>query len=227
MGSVEDIAYAAAYFGLSAVLLVALGLTIVVAAARRPFGGQGLIAIGLVVTLLSGVGFDLVKSTLGDLVYQRAHFTLFYAAFGLVAWGIDRASAVAHRPAWRPIAWAAFAGTTLLALGVLWLAPSLYHATGGDPTRYIQLPLFYVPLVVVLLSGGWAFTGAAAAGRAGAWRAEAFVIASLVGVLREGGVLPATGEPLLDVLTIFGPLTLGGVALCLSQRAVPRTSASS
>ena len=94
---------------------------------------------------------------LGDLVYQQGHFIAFYVAFGLVLWAFDRAEMTGNRTSrvgrlFRSIVWGAFGAATAVATLAL-LSPDGYRiATRGD-VRYVQEPLFFLPLMVAIAVG--------------------------------------------------------------------------
>ena len=95
--------------------------------------------------------------------------------------------------------------------------PSTFHsvAASGD-VRYVQEPIFYLPLIAAL---GIALTaGVAGVRRHGGDRRvdislAAFALLSPIGVLREAEILPGLGNPELDVVSIFLPIA--GATICL------------
>ena len=219
------------YWSLGGIMLVAFIAAIArsVAGLRRPSAdrlqGEGILAIGIGASLTLVVGFSLnaLRSVTGDLFYQQVHFALFYVAFGLILWGFDRVGMFgdhSSRPrlAARAIVWAAFAVATGLAVVGL-LTPDSYRIVSGGDDRYVQQPLFFLPLFVVLAAGAarlpiWLDTAQRATVRP--WLA-ALAACMLVGMLRESNILPATNQPILDLLLAFGPFTLA--ALCLYRAA--------
>jgi hypothetical protein len=159
-----------------------------------------------------------------------------YVAFGAVLLGVDRIAgatmgagteAVADRR-WRAArltGWATF-GLSVAIAGAVLLSPAGYRVVGptGD-VRYVQEPVFYLPLVVTLLI--CAFGPLAIVRKAGpptphfriaAWFA-AFAALSLLGVLREATVIPLSGSAELDLLITFGPIAVGTLCLLMSLRA--------
>ena len=182
------------------------------------------------------MGLDALKSTTGDLVLQQVHFAVFYVAFGAVLLGVDRiagatlaagTAAVAGRRwrAARVAGWAAFCLSVAIA-GANLMSPAGYRVVGPTGVvRYVQEPIFCLPLVVTLLIGVFGPLAIVQMTRPPtphprivAWFA-AFAALSLVGVLREAMVIPLSGSAELDLVIIFGPIAVGTLCLLQSLRA--------
>ena len=56
------------------------------------------ICVGALLTLVAGFSLDALRSATDDLVYQQAHFALFYVAFGLILWGFVLAGLALFSP---------------------------------------------------------------------------------------------------------------------------------
>ena len=85
--------------------------------------------------------------------------------------------------------------------------------------RYVQEPLFFLPLFVVLAAGAArlpSWLDAAQRRTAQPWLA-AFAAFTLLGSLRESTIMPATDQPIVDLLLAFGPFTLA--SLCVYRAA--------
>ena len=222
-----DTVFDALYWSLGGVMLLAFIGTIGRSASdlRRSAGDRSqreatlAVAVGALLTLVVGIGLNGLRSVTGDLFYQQGHFVLFYVGFGLVLWGFDRvgmlgdhASAPGRRR--RTITWGAFALSTGAALVGL-LTPDSYRIVSGGDVRYVQEPLFFVPLFVVLAAGAiqlptWLVVAERQTARP--WLA-ALAASMLIGMLREPAILPATDQPIVDLLLAFGPFTLAALFL--------------
>ena len=205
------------YVTLSVVLGVVLAAT-AMRGARAPGRVRGFawIALGLLVTLVAGVGLNAAKDLTGDLVFQRLHFAIFYVGFAVLLWGVRGAGNLGDRP---DVLWV---GLLVYALSVGIAAygltdPSTFRSVAASgEVRYIQEPTFYLPLITAL---GIALTaGVAGVRRHGGDRRvdislAAFALLSLIGVLREAAILPGLGNPELDIVSIFLPIA--GATICL------------
>jgi hypothetical protein len=227
-----DTVFEILYWSLGGIMLVAFIAAIARSAAglRRPSAdrlqAEGILAIGIgaSVTLVAGFSLNALRSVTGDLFYQQVHFALFYVAFGMILWGFDRVGMFgdhASRPgrAARTMVWAAFALATGLAVVGL-LTPDSYRIVSGGEERYVQQPLFFLPLFVVLAAGAarlriWLDPDER--GMMRSWLA-ALAACMLLGMVRESNILPATNQPIVDLLLAFGPFTLA--ALCLLRAAL-------
>ena len=226
-----DTIFEALYGSLGGIMLVAFIASIArcVADLRRPSvdrsRGEGIlaIAIGAMLTLVVGFSLNALRDVTGDLFYQQVHFALFYVAFGLILWGFDRVGLIGDHAssagrARRTITWGAFAVATGAAvLGLL--TPDSYRIVSGGGVRYVQQPLFFLPLLVVLFAGAArlpTWLDQARLGTAQPWVA-ALATFMLLGMLRESTIIPATDQPILDLLLAFGPFTLA--SLCLYRAA--------
>jgi len=219
------------YWSLGGIMLVAFVVAIAksIAALRHSSlarsGPAGILAIGVgaMLTLVVGFSLNMLRSTTGDLLYQQAHFMLFYVAFGLILFGFDRVGMLGgHRSttghAARAIVWGTFGLATAAATFGL-LRPDTYRLISGGDVRYVQEPLFFLPLFAVLAAGSVRLRSWVHPGRrrtAEAWLAALSALLML-GMLREATLIPSTDEPILDLLLAFGPFTLA--ALCLYRAA--------
>jgi len=218
------------YWAFGAVMLVALVATIARSAAglRRSIDRSRSratlgIAIGALIVLIVGFALNALRDLTGDLVYQQIHFAAFYVAFGLVLWGFDQAgmaaapAAVAGRLV-RPAVWGAFGIAVVLALIGL-LSPDSYKVIGSDGISYVQEPLFFLPVFVVLLVGAASLPSWLDAGRRHTVRPWLAAVATfmLVGMLREATIIASTDQPIVDLALAFVPFTLA--SLCLYRAA--------
>jgi hypothetical protein len=229
---VYNLAFDLVYWSLGAVMLVAFLATIVrsVADLRRDRDDRSravatlAVAIGALLALVAGFGLNALRSITGDLAYQQVHFIAFYVAFGVVLWGFDRVGmtggpGLSRGRLVRATVWGAFALATAIAVAGL-LAPDGYRIVSGGDVRYVQQPVFFLPLFVVLVVGVASLSSwLSAEGRrsARAWLA-ALAAFMLLGMLREATIIPSSDEPILDLLLALGPFTLA--ALCLYRAAV-------
>ena len=87
------------YYALAGIMTLTLGYTVFLGLKirRQPAGDAGqnerkqalgvsLTALGAAISVLGGVGFDVLSKNgaIGDLLYQQVHFSIFYAGFALV-----------------------------------------------------------------------------------------------------------------------------------------------
>lgn len=93
-----------------------------------------------------------------------------------------------------------------------------------------QQVAFFIPLFAALAPAAkWAFVAALSAGRADprrrilAWFG-AFAVVAIVGLLREGTIIPSSGEPLVDLALVFGPLTAATACLYMAGHSIPSAS---
>jgi hypothetical protein len=230
-----NVAFDALYWSLGGVMLVAFLATIArsVADLRARRGSRSvasatlLVAIGALLALVAGFSLNALRPITGDLVYQQVHFIAFYVAFGLVLWGFDRVgmtgdpASTAGRVL-RGTVWGAFGLGTAIAIAAL-LDPAGYRIVSSGDVRYVQEPLFFLPLFVALGVGvawlpGWLSVHARGSARPWLAALSGFM---LLGMLREATIVPSTDQPIVDLLLAFGPFTVA--ALCL-YRAASATS---
>jgi hypothetical protein len=201
---------------------------------RRQALGTLAISIGALLTLIVGFGLNALRGETGDLFYQQVHFGLFYVAFALVLLGFDLAGMLGDRSArrWngrRAIAWAAFAAATGVALVAL-LTPESYRIVSGGDVRYVQEPLFFLPLFVALAVGAADLPSWLDGSQRRTARPWLATVAGLLvlGMLRESTIIPATNQPIADLFLALGPFAVA--ALCLYRAAlapVPERTAPS
>jgi hypothetical protein len=236
--------YDTMYAGFGIILVVILG-AILGRSLRRATRASGtppasdaacfaLASGGTLLSVIVGFGLNALRTQIGDLAFQQWHFGAFYVGFALVLVGIDRLGLTPHPETgvrtgarWtvaRSFAWAGFAGATVLAAGVL-LVPSEYRVELRGDVRYVQLAVFYLPLVATLLVGLIALPMAAVttrtdpARRRSLWWFAAYAGLMLLVVLREATVIASTGEPIVDLLVAFVPFTLGAICLFVAARS--------
>ena len=220
------------YYGLSALMLGMLGYTAVAGfmvrhqlagpPARSEAVGVSLAALGALLTLVSGVVFtDLNRAGLvGDLVYQQAHFSLFYVGFGLILYGV-----MASRRRWRVALWAGFTAAIVIA-SVFLFNPSSYSFTeNGTHVNAVQQLVFFLPLFFVTAAGVLLLPFGAERSRAHPIWFALFCGAILIGLLREATIIPTLGDPELDLLVAFVPFALGSFFLLMTVRFLAVESA--
>jgi hypothetical protein len=220
------------YYGLSVLMLGMLGYTAVAGfvlrhqlaspPARTEAVGVSLAALGALLTLVSGVVFtELDRAGLiGDVLYQQAHFSLFYVGFGLILYGV---MAIGRR--WRVVLWAGFAAALVIAAAFLFNPSSYTFTASGTHVHAVQLVVFYLTLFVVTVAGVFLLPFRAARSRAHPVWFALFCAAILMGLLRESTILPTLGDPELDVLIAFVPFALGSFFLLMTGRALAAESA--
>jgi len=215
------------YYGLSALMLGVLCYTAVAGFAlrralvsppqRHAAVGVSLVALGALLTLVAGVGFlELARAALiGDLLYQQAHFALFYVGFGMILSGV-----LAPGGRWRIPLWVGFAAAIVIAAAFLFNPSSYTFTQSGGHVNAVQQAVFYLPLLYVTAAGALSLPWRAMRSRPQAIWLALFCAAILVGLLREAAIIPALGDPLLDLLAAFVPFTLGSVCLLIAVRSL-------
>jgi hypothetical protein len=215
------------YYGLSMVMLGMLGYTAVAGFALRPAlsrlrerteaVGVSLAALGALLTLVSGVvSTDLDRAgLLNDLVYQQAHFSLFYVGFALILFGVI---ATAHR--WPLLLWLGFAVTCVIAAIFLFDPGSYTYTQSGTRINAVQQVVFYLPLFYVTAAGVLLLSLRATRAHLHPVWFAIFCAAILVGLLRESTLIPTLGDPELDLLAAFVPFVAGTVCLFLTVRSL-------
>jgi hypothetical protein len=180
-----------------------------------------LVALGALLTLVAGVGFlELERAVLIDsLLYQQAHFALFYVAFGLILSGV-LATGRQWPIQWRILWWTGFAMTIAIAAVVLFDPTTYTFTQSGGRVNAVQQAVFYLPLVFVTAAGVLGLPTRAMRTRPQSIWVALCCGAVLVGLLREATIIPALGDPLLDLLAAFVPFTLGSVCLLIAVRSL-------
>lgn len=215
------------YYGLAALMLGMLGYTTVAGVAlwqtlgsalsRNEALGLSLSALGALLTLVSGVVFtELARAGLVDgLLYQQAHFSLFYVGFGLILYGV-----IAVGKRWRVILWAGFALATVIASAFLFNSSTYTTTQSGSQIHAVQQVVFYLPLFYVTAAGVLiVLFRAARSSRHLIWFGL-FSAAILIGLLSEATIIPSLGDPELDLLVAFGPFALGSFFLLMTARSL-------
>jgi hypothetical protein len=220
------------YYGLAALMLGMLGYTAIAGVAlrqalispqsRNEAVGVSLAALGALLTLVSGVVVtDLDRAGLvNDLLYQQAHFSLFYVGFGLILYGV-----VATARRWRLVLWAGFAAAIAIAAASLFNPSSYTFTQSGSHVNAVQQVVFYLPLFCVTAAGVFILPFRATRPRQHLVWFALFCAAILVGLLRESTIIPTLGDPELDVLMAFVPFALGSLCLLMMVRSLAAESA--
>jgi hypothetical protein len=215
------------YYGLSVIMLGMLGSTAVVGFALRPALGTpgernealgvSLAALGALLTLVSGVVFLEIERAGGinDLLYQQAHFALFYVGFALVLYGV-----LATSRRWDLPLWLGFALTTILAAVFLFNPNSYTYAQSGARMHAAQQVVFFLPLFYTTAAGVLLLPLRAARARLHPMWFALCCAALLVGLLRESRLIPSLGDPELDLLMAFGPFVAAALCLLLTIRSL-------
>jgi uncharacterized membrane protein YidH (DUF202 family) len=231
--------YDATYAGLSAVMALVLLATVVRGARQRATATDPsrrtqataimVAAVGVLASLVAGVGLQAIRSTTGDLLYQQVHFAVFYVGFGLVLVGSDRVVSD-DRTAdpspvspdgwrrWRWTLWGIWAAAT--AVGVAKLATAGVGAPQAD-RRVPQEPIYFLPVLVALVIVTVVMLALAGRTSDRGWRRQVVIWFGLfggllfIGFLREATIVPSTNEPIVDLLLAFGPFA--AATLCLYQ----------
>ena len=91
--------------------------------------------------------------------------------------------------------------------------------------RVAQQVTWFAPVVTVLAIAATTATARVVNRASARWRSSTawfgcFAGLTLVGVLREATIIGSSGEPIVDLLVAFGPLTLGGMCLLASLATV-------
>lgn len=215
------------YYGLSVVMLGTLGYTAIAGFALRPAlssprerneaVGVSLAALGALLTLVSGVvSTDLDRAgLLNDLLYQQAHFSLFYVGFALILFGV-----IATASRWPLLLWLGFAVTCVIAATFLFNPDSYTYTQSGTRVNAVQQVVFYLPLFYVTAAGILLLPFRATRAHLHPVWFVIFCAAILVGLLRESTLIPTLGDPELDLLAAFVPFVVGTVCLLLTVRSL-------
>ncbi len=195
--------------------------------------GMSLVALGTAVSVLVGVSFDILakNAIIGELLYQQAHFSVFYIGFALVLFGF-LAALFSARGAILPsdnqhrvnrlqiFLWMLYVLCVAIAAASLF-RPATYTIITSSGLHYVQQPIFFFPLFVSLAMGIVGLSVAAARStrsrlrRHLAWL-DLFAVLVFIGLLREATLIPTSGIPLVDLLVAFGPFTIASFCLLMS-----------
>jgi hypothetical protein len=215
------------YYGLAVVMIGLLGCTAVAGFALRlrlasPLDrdealGVSLAALGALLTLVAGVIFTEISRAglINDLLYQQAHFSIFYVGFALILYGV-----IAIWGRWRIVLWAGFVAAIVIASASLFNPGSYTFTESGGHANAVQQVVFYLPLFYVNVAGLLILPFSAARSRQHPLWFALFSAAILVGVLRESTIIPTLGDPELDLLVAFGPFVLGCFCLLMTIRSL-------
>jgi hypothetical protein len=225
---VYNVTFDALYWSFGAVMLLALLATLARSVVGLREGSQArtraeatlVAAVGALLALVAGFGFNALRPLTGDLLYQQSHFAAFYVAFGLVLWAFDRVGMIGSRETEagrnvRTLTWGAYGLATVIALAGL-LTPDGYRIVTQGDVRYVQQPLFFLPPLVALSVGAAWLPSWALGQRPDPVRRWFALLAAfmLLGMLREATIIPSTDQPVLDLLLAFAPFTLATLCLC-------------
>ena len=181
--------------------------------AERLLGRGGAIsAVGTAITLAGGLFADaLLKSSYW---FQQVRFGIYFVGFALVIIGLNsiiraaigtREGNIARMP--RLLA-ALF--VICCAIAIVFLAlPSTFVL--NQYREQIQLPIYWLPLLVGSLAGSiMLFAVARSAGELRRRATYAGVFAALLffGLLREAGIIPDLGDPIVNLLISFIPFVV-------------------
>ena len=196
--------------------------------ARNGSVGLLLAGLGLLASLVVGVGLQAARPVTGDVAYQVVHFAVFYAGFALVLLGSARLAGPGRPDGSSP---AARSSRTRWLIGaVLFAAVTAFSswrlvqgaltASGAGGAMRQEVSFFLPVLLSLVLAAAVAASGAirsTGARQRACWWFTAFAGLILVGFLREASILPSL-EPLVDLLAAFGPFVLGGAAVYRAAR---------
>jgi vacuolar-type H+-ATPase subunit I/STV1 len=194
--------------------------------------GMSLVASGTAISVLVGVSFDILakRAIINDLLYQQAHFSVFYVGFALVLFGFLATLFTPRREAspsdrrrgnrLQILLWALYILAVASAVVSLY-NPASFTVITSSGLHYVQKPIFFLPLFVTLTMG---LVGVSlVAVRSSDSRLQAhlvwldlFTVLVLIGLLREATLIPTSGIPLVDLLLAFGPFTLASFCLLIS-----------
>ncbi len=195
--------------------------------------GMSLVALGTAISVLVGVSFDILakNAILSELVYQQAHFSVFYVGFALVLFGF-LAALFAAREEVLPSGSQRGVNRLQIFLWMLYILcvvvaavslfnPASYTVITSSGLHYVQRPIFFLPLFATLAVGIVGLSFAAARSRDPrlrrhlAWL-DVFAVFAFIGLLREATLIPASGIPLVDLLVAYGPFTIASFCLLVS-----------
>ncbi len=203
--------------------------------------GMSLVALGTAISVLVGVSFDILAKSaiISELLYQQAHFSVFYIGFALVLFGF-LAALFAARGEGLPSGSQRSANRLQIFLWILYilcvavaavslLNPASYTVITSSGLHYAQQPIFFLPLFVSLAMGIVGLSIVAARLRSSSLRGhlawlDLFAMLVFVGLLREATLIPSSGIPLVDLLVAFGPFTIASFCLLMSLLRLRRVS---
>ncbi len=227
------------YYSLSALSIILLSIAAYTAIRKkakvndRIFRSQAmgiaLAAVGFALIIFSGVFLNYLSNSqiISEVLYQRAHFLVFYAAVALILYGIDSSLSTVKQTSMRTInrvikplriaQWGVFFVTVVLA--VFYLFSASLNAQG----RLVQQPVFFLPLVLVVLLGLFEVPALAATTTSKyrkplAWFGLTMILL-LIGALREATII-SLGDPLADLLLSFLPLTIASFGFFMSAKTL-------
>lgn len=191
--------------------------------------GIGLASIGSAIIIFSGVSLnDLSNSTvISEVLYQRLHFLIFYASVAMILFGIDATLTTAKQTLANSISrmvkplriaqGGAFILTVILAVFYL------FTASLNSEGRLAQQPVFFLPLIFVVLLGVFelpilAFTVRGKFRKPLGWFGASMVLL-FIGALREANII-SSGEPLTDLLIAFVPISIASFSFYMSARSL-------
>lgn len=194
--------------------------------------GIALAAFGFAITIFGGVLLDILtkKGIISDLLFQQLHFPILYVGLAMILFGIDASLLTVqklfksvvnnlHVKQQRIFLWGVLIATTAISMFYL------FTISVGSSQHVVQQPVFYLPVIFVILVGIIELPILAIISKNSPIRTHLtwfslsmFLI--LVGALREATVIPSSGEPLIDLLVAFGPFTAASVCLYLSARSL-------
>jgi hypothetical protein len=215
------------YPALNVLFIVGLGAAVIVGVvqsrratlpAEKVLGrGAALAAVGTAVTLAGGLFADaLLKSSYW---FQQVRFGVYFVGFALVIIGLNSIirAAIETREGnvGRLPRFLAAVFVLCCAIAIVFLAvPSTFVL--NQYREQIQLPIYWLPLLVGSLAESIAlFAVARGAGGLSRRVSYAGVFAALLffGLLREAGVIPDLGDPVVNLLISFIPFVVAAVFL--------------
>jgi len=239
--SLYDNIYNGLYYALTALSLALLVFSVFVSlrkwgeSSAASFKGQVLgiclAVVGFAIIIFTGVFLNALSNSgvISEVLYQRLHFVVFYASVALILFGIDaslmtggQAFAGARRryiKALRAVQWSVFLLTLFLAL--FYLLTANINSSGILP----QKPVFFLPLIYVVLAGVvelpfLALTSRSAYRKSFAWFGFSMVLI-LVGALREATII-SLGDPLEVLLLAFVPFTIASFGFYMCAKSLPK-----
>ncbi len=232
------------YYTLSALSIVFASIAAYVAIGKRAKApdrtflnqatGIALAAAGYALMIFTGDFLNYLSNSgvIGEVIYQRAHFLIFYATVAMILFGIDASLITAKKTFARypsrvikPLRiaqWGVFVFTVILAVFYLFTA----SLTEG---RLFQQPVFFLPLVFVIILGVFemptlAVTITGKYQKPLAWFGGAMILL-LIGALREATII-SLGDTLADLLLSFVPFTVASLCFLMSAKTLTSKEAS-
>ena len=200
--------------------------------------GTVLTAVGALVANVGAASLIVLlrNGLIGGILYLQVEFLLVFVGFAAVYYGIEtvlmatlasnRISRLPRRKAELRIllssAYALAVGVSAMYL----LNPATYSTSYSGATQHVaQQTVFWLPVFLTLSVGILTLLPASLKSKEVSVRKHAswfvlFAAFVLIGLLRKATTIPSSGDPLIDLLVAFVPLTLGALRLLQSSRTL-------